>query len=90
MPASMMSAESGSMPKVIGRSSAMPAEGPIPGSMPMIVPMSAPRNTNIRFFGCIAIAKPSSVPANTLSRSSVSGMPGQSSRGSLHRNPPHG
>ncbi len=42
MPASMISADTGGRPKVIGSSMAMVATGPIPGSTPISVPSSTP------------------------------------------------
>src|SRR5215212_6624484 len=58
MPAIMMRADVGFMPKVTGMSKAMPAEGPIPGSTPMIVPRKTPRNVYQRLIGCRQTAKP--------------------------------
>src|SRR5215468_1228140 len=51
MPASMISAPTGSMPKVIGNSMVMVAIGPTPGSTPIRVPIMQPmkhRNTFLR------------------------------------------
>ena len=42
MPASMISAETGGSPKVMGSSMAMVASGPRPGSTPMSVPSNTP------------------------------------------------
>jgi hypothetical protein len=42
MPASMIIAVSGSMPKVMGSSSAMVGIGPMPGSTPIRVPSRQP------------------------------------------------
>jgi hypothetical protein len=45
---------------VIGSSSAMAAEGPMPGSTPMICPSSTPRKHISRFIGVMAVANPCS------------------------------
>src|SRR3954468_17273672 len=58
MPHIMMSAEVGFIPHVTGISSAIPAEGPIPGSTPMIVPRKTPMNVYQRLIGCRQTAKP--------------------------------
>jgi hypothetical protein len=44
MPASMMSAETGSSAYVVGSNIAIVATGPIPGSTPISVPRSVPTN----------------------------------------------
>jgi hypothetical protein len=54
----MMRAEVGFIPKVTGISSAMPAEGPMPGRTPMIVPRKTPRNVYQRLIGWRQTAKP--------------------------------
>ena len=51
MPAIMISAEVGSIPKVTGISSAMLADGPMPGSTPTIVPRSTPTKVYQRLIG---------------------------------------
>src|SRR4051794_11453783 len=60
MPASMMMAVTGDIPKVTGSSTATPADGPIPGSAPMTVPRNTPKNANSRLTGASATSKPSS------------------------------
>src|SRR6218665_260254 len=55
----MMSEETGSSWKVIGRSMAMVAVAPMPGSTPIRVPSSTPIRQNKRFSGEAAVAKPS-------------------------------
>src|SRR5919108_1779704 len=59
MPASMISAPTGSMPKVIGNSIAIVAIGPTPGSTPISVPMRQPRKHSARFLNERATARPS-------------------------------
>src|SRR5690349_11237297 len=59
MPASMMSAPTGSMPKVIGNSMVMVAIGPTPGRTPINVPIKQPRKQSQRFFKVSATARPS-------------------------------
>jgi len=54
----MISADVGFMPNVTGMSSAIPADGPIPGNTPMIVPMKTPKNVYHRLIGCRHTAKP--------------------------------
>src|SRR5688572_22894192 len=58
MPAIMMSADVGFIPNVTGISSAMPAEGPMPGSTPMTVPRNTPMKVYQRLIGCRQTAKP--------------------------------
>src|SRR5687768_16044588 len=58
MPASMMSAPTGSSPKVMGRSMAMVAIGPTPGNTPMSVPTSTPRKQSAKFCRENATLKP--------------------------------
>src|SRR4051812_12081279 len=58
MPAIMMSADVGSIPKVTGMSNAMLADGPMPGSTPTIVPRNTPRNVYQRLTGCRQTRKP--------------------------------
>src|SRR5436190_10663879 len=58
MPAIMISAEVGFMPNVTGMSSAIPAEGPMPGSTPMMVPRNTPMKVYQRLIGCMQTAKP--------------------------------
>src|SRR5688500_8886582 len=65
MPASMISDVTGSKPKVIGRSMAMVAVGPIPGSTPTAVPRATPRRQKSRFVGVNAVSKPSPRLSNT-------------------------
>src|SRR5688500_4366336 len=60
MPASMMIAETGGMPKVTGNRIAIAAEGPMPGSAPMIVPISDPSRAKRMFCGVSATEKPNS------------------------------
>jgi hypothetical protein len=60
MPASMISAEVGSpIWKVIGRSMAIVAVGPMPGRTPISVPSSTPMKQKPRFWSVEAVAKPS-------------------------------
>src|SRR5262245_6892985 len=59
MPASMISAPTGSMPKVIGKSMVMVAIGPTPGSTPIKVPIRQPRKQSQRFLRVSATARPS-------------------------------
>ena len=49
MPASMISDDSGSSPKVIGSSIAMVGIGPMPGSTPISVPSRQPSSAKPRF-----------------------------------------
>src|SRR6478609_9354119 len=72
MPASMISAPSGSRLNVTGSSMAIVAIGPMPGSTPMSVPIRQPNRQNRRFSGVAAAAKP--VPR--LARISISELPG--------------
>src|SRR5687768_4077410 len=58
MPASMINAVTGSKLKVIGRSMAMVAVGPMPGSTPMIVPRSTPTKQKTMLIGVKAVSKP--------------------------------
>src|SRR6266436_2794160 len=58
MPASMISDDSGSSPKVIGNSMAMVGIGPMPGSTPISVPSIQPISANPRFFSDTAAPKP--------------------------------
>ena len=58
MPHIMISAEVGFMPKVTGISSAIPADGPIPGNTPMMVPRNTPRKVYHRLIGIVLTAKP--------------------------------
>ena len=58
MPHIIINAEVGFMPKVTGISSAIPADGPMPGSTPMMVPMNTPRNVYHRLMGVMQTAKP--------------------------------
>jgi hypothetical protein len=51
MPASMISAVTGSKLNVIGRSIAIVAVGPMPGSTPTSVPSSTPTKHHSRFSG---------------------------------------
>src|SRR5690606_20171008 len=66
MPASMIIAVTGGIPKVTGSSTATPAEGPIPGRAPMIVPSRTPTKAKRRFVGVNAIEKPSSRSPNSM------------------------
>src|SRR5687768_11821536 len=89
MPASMTIALVGSTPKVSGRSSAMPADVPMPGSAPTIWPRTTPIRTKRRFVGDRAVAKPS---ARRL-RDSIIGFPAEISeaerpRGQIDLQPP--
>src|SRR5947207_13217894 len=68
MPASMMSAPVGSMPKVIGSSMVMVAIRPTPGSTPIRVPMRQPMKHSARFLSDSATAIPS---ARLLKRSTM-------------------
>src|SRR6185295_2590532 len=58
MPASMMSAPTGAMPKVIGNSMVMVAIGPTPGNTPIRVPFRQPRKQSQRFFRVSATLRP--------------------------------
>src|SRR5512139_212065 len=58
MPESIMRAVVAGTPKVIGRSRAMPAAGPMPGRIPIICPSRHPMKVARRFAGVSAIAKP--------------------------------
>src|SRR4051812_30079695 len=58
MPASMMSDEVGLSVKVIGKSIAIVAVGPMPGSTPIRVPKSTPIRQYIRLSGDTATWKP--------------------------------
>src|SRR5919108_3282603 len=64
MPASMMSAPTGSIPKVIGNNIAIVAMGPIPGSTPISVPIRAPRKHSPKFLNESATERPSPRLAN--------------------------
>src|SRR5215510_7478279 len=59
MPASMISAPTGSMPKVIGSSMVMVAIGPTPGSTPIRVPIRQPRKQRPTFLSESATLMPS-------------------------------
>src|SRR5262245_28038903 len=58
MPASMISAPIGSMPKVIGSSMVMVAMGPTPGSTPISVPIRQPRKHSATFLSERATPRP--------------------------------
>ncbi len=58
MPQSMMIADVGLKPNVIGISSAIPAIGPSPGRMPTRVPATAPSRQYRRLAIVVAIPKP--------------------------------
>src|SRR6476659_4498312 len=58
MPASIISDDSGSNPKVIGRSIAMVGIGPMPGSTPMSVPSMQPISAKPTFCHEAAALKP--------------------------------
>ena len=58
MPASMISDDSGSSPKVIGSSIAMVGIGPMPGSTPIKVPSRQPISAKPRLLQEAAAAKP--------------------------------
>src|SRR5262245_54451088 len=58
MPASMISAPTGSMPKVIGSNMVMVAIGPTPGSTPIKVPIRQPRKHSQRFLSVKATPRP--------------------------------
>src|SRR5262245_7429017 len=62
MPASMMIAPAGFMPKVSGSSIAIVAGGPRPGRMPTTVPRNTPTKHHRRFAGASATANPCSRP----------------------------
>src|SRR5688500_4360369 len=74
MPASMISAVTGSKLKVTGSSRAMVAVGPIPGRTPTAVPSATPSRQKKRFSRRSAV----SMPRPRLSNSSI---------GRLHRDP---
>src|SRR5215218_1946972 len=58
MPASMISAPTGSKPYVTGKSIAIVAIGPTPGSTPINVPTMQPRKARPRFCSVSATLKP--------------------------------
>src|SRR5690606_26236562 len=58
MPDSMISAATGSRPKVTGKSMAMVAVGPRPGRTPMAVPRNTPSRQYIRLVSVKAVSKP--------------------------------
>src|SRR5262245_53129691 len=58
MPASMMSDDSGSRPKLIGKSIPMVGIGPMPGSTPISVPSRHPSRAKPRFLSDTAAPKP--------------------------------
>src|SRR5262245_29863748 len=58
MPASMMMADTGSIPNVVGSRMVMPPRGPIPGSTPTIVPSSTPSAQYNRLVGVRQTEKP--------------------------------
>src|SRR5215207_2847158 len=60
MPAKRMSAPVASRVYVSGSRSATVIAGPMPGSTPTAVPMNTPNSAYIRYWGCSAVAKPSS------------------------------
>src|SRR5215467_10110315 len=62
MPVSIISADIGSMPKVTGISSAIPAEGPMPGRWLIIVPINTPASVYRTCVGVAAIASPCKMP----------------------------
>src|SRR6476661_318385 len=64
MPASMISDDSGSSPKVIGKSIAMVGIGPMPGSTPMSVPSMQPISAKPMFCHEAAALKPVARLAN--------------------------
>src|ERR1700704_6040750 len=84
MPASMMSAPVGSMPKVIGSSMVMVAIGPTPGSTPIRVPMRQPRKHNARFLSDSATAIPS---ARLLNRSTMEQQSSEVRLATTHHEP---
>src|SRR5512140_916177 len=59
MPASMISADTGSSAYVVGSSIAIVATGPMPGSTPISVPSNAPISAYNRLIGVSATPKPS-------------------------------
>src|SRR5262244_1451287 len=59
MPASMISAPTGSKLNVIGRSMVMVATGPIPGSTPISVPTMHPTKASPRLGSVSAVENPS-------------------------------
>src|SRR5690606_26077492 len=77
MPDSMMSAATGSRPKVTGSSMAMVAVGPRPGRTPMAVPRNTPSRQYIRLVRVKAVSKPmprlviSSMPASSVAEPSA-------------------
>src|SRR5262245_59467125 len=71
MPASMISDDSGSRPKVIGSSMAMAGIGPMPGSTPISVPSRQPISAKPTF--CQDAAAPK--PVARLTNTSTSGAP---------------
>src|SRR6185312_11057375 len=52
------------MPKVTGMSSAMPADGPMPGRWLIIVPMNTPRSGCRTLIGMPATARPCKMPCS--------------------------
>src|SRR5262245_41274399 len=71
MPASMISAPTGSMPKVIGSSIVMVAMGPTPGSTPIKVPIMQPRKHRPRFLTDSATVIPNARFPTRLAKKSI-------------------
>src|SRR3978361_1060610 len=69
MPASIIRAAVGSMPKVTGMSSAMPAEGPMPGRWLIMVPMNTPISVYSKWAGSNATLRPCRMPCTLSSMS---------------------
>src|SRR5687768_16916067 len=65
MPASMISAETGSKLNVIGSRSAIVAVGPMPGSTPTAVPSTTPMKQYSRFSRRRAVSSPSARFSNS-------------------------
>src|SRR5690625_2771692 len=59
MPASMISAVTGSMVKVTGKRIATPVAEPRPGIIPITVPSTTPMAHHRRFSGLMAVSSPS-------------------------------
>src|ERR1700732_3861893 len=84
MPASMISAPTGRMPKVIGSNIATVAMVPMPGSTPTSVPTSAPIRHKRRLIGESATPKPR---ARLEKRSAITPSLNQETREELQRQP---
>lgn len=59
MPANMIIDPVAPNDRLTGSSKATVSAGPMPGMTPTAVPSITPSNANIRFDGCVAVARPS-------------------------------